>query len=72
MDTSTYNNVTFSSLGVTPGTYAWTWGSGANADSFTLKIGDAATVPQPATLGLMALGLLGAAGAGFARRKRKS
>jgi hypothetical protein len=71
MDTSTYNNATFSSLGVTPGTYAWTWGSGANADSFTLKIGGAA-VPEPATLGLLVLGLLGGAGAGFARRKRRS
>jgi hypothetical protein len=66
MDTSTYNNATFSRLGVTPGTYVWTWGSGANADSFTLKIG-AASVPEPATLGLVVLGLLGA---GFARRKR--
>jgi hypothetical protein len=66
MDTSTYDNATLASLGVTPGTYVWTWGSGTNADSFTLKIG-AASVPEPATLGLVVLGLLGA---GFARRKR--
>jgi hypothetical protein len=46
-DTSTYSNSTFSSLGVTPGTYEWTWGSGAHADSYTLQIGPTATVPAP-------------------------
>ena len=43
-DTATYDNATFTSLGVTPGTYEWTWGSGATADSFTLQIG---AVPAP-------------------------
>jgi hypothetical protein len=68
MSTSTWDDATFSSLRVTPGTYVWTWGSGANAGSFTLKAEEAA-VPEPATLGLMVLGLLGA---GFAGRKRRS
>ena len=36
-DSATYNGKTFASLGVTPGTYVWTWGSGAN-QKFTLKI----------------------------------
>jgi hypothetical protein len=45
-DTSTYDNQTFASLDATPGTYVWTWGSGAHADSFTLQIGPAA-VPAP-------------------------
>jgi LysR substrate binding domain len=42
-DTSTYDNQTFSSLGATPGTYEWTWGSGAN-QSFTFDI-EAVPVP---------------------------
>jgi len=27
--TATYHSATFATLGVTPGTYAWTWGGGA-------------------------------------------
>ena len=37
--TSTYEGMTFSNLGLTPGSYVWTWGDGAHADSFTLNIG---------------------------------
>jgi len=66
-DTSTYNNATFASLGVTPGTYVWTWGTGTHADSFTLQIGPAA-VPEPASLTVLALGL---AGLGMALRTRR-
>ncbi|MFL6446115.1 MAG: hypothetical protein ACJ746_00180 [Bryobacteraceae bacterium] len=51
-NSSTYNNQTLGSLGVTPGTYEWTWGSGATADSFTLKI---VPVPEPSSLALLAL-----------------
>ena len=36
-DMATYSGKTFASLGVTPGTYVWTWGTGAN-QNFTLKI----------------------------------
>jgi hypothetical protein len=59
-DTSTYDNATFASLGVTPGIYKWTWGTGAHADSFTLI----AVIPEPSTWALMALGfgLLGVVG----------
>ena len=36
-DSATYSGKTFATLGVTPGTYVWTWGTGAN-QNFTLQI----------------------------------
>ena len=45
-NTNTWNNATFNSLGVTPGTYEWTWGNGAN-QNFTLQVGPAAPTPTP-------------------------
>jgi hypothetical protein len=36
-DSATYNGKTFATLRVTPGTYVWTWGTGAN-QNFTLQI----------------------------------
>jgi hypothetical protein len=42
----------FASAGLTPGTYTWTWGPGAN-QNFTLV-----TVPEPATLSLLMSGVL--------------
>jgi len=36
-DSMTFNNATLDTLGVTPGTYVWTWGTGAN-QNFTLVI----------------------------------
>ena len=48
---STYNNQTFASLGVTPGTYVWTWGGGGSFRNFTLIVGAAgAAIPEPAAL----------------------
>jgi hypothetical protein len=47
--TDTYSNASLSSLGLTPGTYTWNWGTGAHADSFTLQIETAAAVPEPST-----------------------
>lgn len=37
--TSTWPAQTFASIGLVPGRYLYTWGSGANADSITLLIG---------------------------------
>jgi hypothetical protein len=44
-DTATYDDATFSSLGATPGTYKWTWGTGAN-QNFTLVIGSSPPAPS--------------------------
>jgi hypothetical protein len=56
---SVYAGATFASLGVTPGTSVWTWGSGADADSMTLQIGPA--VPEPVSLSLLVVGMTGIA-----------
>ena len=64
--TDTWDSNTFASLGVTPGTYVWTWGSGADADSFTLQIGPAA-VAEPGSLALLGAAIVGF---GLIRRRR--
>jgi hypothetical protein len=65
-DSSIYAGANFVILGVTPGTYKWTWGPGAD-QSFTLQIG----TPLPATLPLFATGIGGLGLLGW-RRKRKA
>ena len=57
---STYNNATFASLGVTPGTYVWSWGQGAN-QRFTLIIGRVGVPDAGSTLPLLGFALLGLA-----------
>ena len=58
--TATWANQTFSSLGVAPGSYKWTWGSGAHADFFQLDIiVGAAAVPEPASATLLGMALAG-------------
>ena len=57
LGTSTYDNASFASLGVTPGTYIWTWGSGAD-QSFTLDILSSVSVPEPAEFGMFGFGVL--------------
>jgi len=53
----TWNNASFASLGVTRGTYTWTWGTGAE-QSFTLIIGNTVNAPEPGALGMFGLGVL--------------
>ena len=63
-DTATYAGQTIASLGLTPGAYVYSFGSGANADTFTV---DVTSVPEPASLSLLGAGLFGFA---MTRRKR--
>jgi hypothetical protein len=66
-ETSTYSDASFGSLGMTPGTYVYSWGTGAHADTLTIEIG----VPEPST---WAMTLAGFAGLGYValRRKRRA
>ncbi len=36
---TTFNSTTLATLGATPGTYTWSWGSGANASSIVMQVG---------------------------------
>jgi hypothetical protein len=66
--TGTYSSTTIAALGMTPGTYTWTWGSGGNADSLVLTIESPAPTAQAVPslsewaqflLGLMVISMLG-------------
>ena len=58
-NTTTWNNATFASLGMTAGHYVWSWGAAAD-QSFTFQIGPAAIIntPEPSALALFGGGLL--------------
>jgi hypothetical protein len=66
--TSKWDNATFASLGAIPGTYVWTWGTGAHADSLTFDI---VAVPERSTWALMLLGFAGLGFVGY-RQTRKA
>ena len=66
---NTYIGQTFSSLGITPGSYIITWGSGPTADQITLNIGGVAVIPEPSTyIGVAGFGLIGV----FLWRRRRA
>jgi hypothetical protein len=67
-DTATYDNATFASLGVEPGTHHWAWRTsltGPFVDIFTLQVG----VPEPSTWAMILVGFAGLAFAGVRARK---
>jgi hypothetical protein len=66
----TYANTSIAALGLTPGTYTYTWGTGASADSLTVNIG---SVPEPSSLAMVAtaVGLLGGFGLHCRRRNKR-
>ena len=64
-NSATWNNATFASLGVTPGTYVWAWGDGAD-QRVTLDILGTSSgtpsngaVPEPPSIALFGAGLIG-------------
>ena len=68
-DSMTFKDTTLASLGVTPGTYVWTWGTGLVNQSFTLKIGSLGVPGVPD--GGSTVSLLGCALLGLAALRRK-
>ena len=61
LNSMTFNNATFASLGVTTGTYTWTWGTGLPNQNFTLRIGAAGIPDGGSAVSLLGCALLGLA-----------
>jgi hypothetical protein len=70
-DSSTYNGATFTTLGVTPGTYKWTWGTGAN-QNFTLDAVATGVPDSGSTFGLFLLSFAALFGASRFRSQQSA
>lgn len=58
---NTWGGRTFATMGITPGSYTWTWSYTGGTDSITINAGSQ-DVPAPAPLALLLAGLAGWAG----------
>jgi hypothetical protein len=67
---ATWDNTTISGLGLTPGTYTWTWGSEVGPDYLKVVIPAPSAVPEPSTLALLGMATASFAGH-FGWRRRK-
>jgi hypothetical protein len=67
---STWDNTTISGLGLTPGTYTWTWGGEVAPDYLEVVIPAPSAVPEPSTLTLLGMATASFAGY-FGWRRRK-
>ena len=64
-DSSTYLGATISSLGLAPGDHVWNWGSGDDADTFTIDVISPPAVPEPSTWAMVLIGFIGLGFAGY-------
>jgi hypothetical protein len=67
---ATWANTTISGLGLTPGTYTWTWGSGVDADSLQIVIAGSGAVPEPSSFILSSIAAVALGGYGWRRRRQ--
>ncbi len=54
-----YEGQSFASMGLTPGSYVYTWGSGEHADSLTVAVLVGDPIPEPGSVALAGIGLAG-------------
>jgi hypothetical protein len=59
LSTSTFDNTTLAKLGLTPGTYRYTWAPSVTAADGSLTVNVSGVVPEPSTWAMMALGFAG-------------
>jgi hypothetical protein len=56
---ATFNNTTLAGLGLSPGTYTYTWAPSPTAADGSLTVNVSGVVPEPSTWAMMALGFAG-------------
>jgi hypothetical protein len=61
---NTWDGTNLATLGLTDGTYTYTWGTGSHADSLVVEIGVAppSSVPEPGSISLLLLVIIALAG----------